>query len=410
VPISDPEAYSAALKEHYKGFNSPYGIQHREYGSSKTIYGVQEFGLLPTRNWQTGIFDAVEALYPENWIAKYRVHKHGCPYCPIPCGHITLVRDGPYAGEMSEGPEYETLFAFGSMLGISNMDAVIAANGLSDRLGIDQIETGAAIAFAMECYQRGILTKNETDGLELTWGNHEALITLMKKIANREGLGALLSKGVRVMAEEIGRGTERFAMQVKGLALGGYDPRAVKGQGISMAQAPRGGCHHNAARSVLWETKHPYNPLDNEGKPELIRKLILLRMYVDLAPMCAFYQPITNLDTVSKLLTSVTGIKFDEEKILMTDERVYNLERAFNVRLGVTRHHDTLPERLLKDPMPEGPAKGHVWEGRILMDGFYEVSGWDKKTGIPTRKKLIDLELKDVAEDLEKKGINLSDE
>jgi aldehyde:ferredoxin oxidoreductase len=278
---------------------------------------------------------------------------------------------------------------------------------LCDQLGIDTIETGIAIAFAMECYQRGILTKNETDGIELTWGNHDVLVKLLKKIAYRQGFGAFLSKGVRQMARELGKGTEKFAMHAKGLALGGYDPRAVKGQGIGMAQAPRGGCHHNAARSVYWETKSPLNPLNLEGKPEFIKSLIDRRMYVDLAPICAFYQPMMSMDSISNLLVSVTGIDFSSEKILLIGERVYNLERAFNVRLGITRKDDVLPERLLKEPMPDGPAKGHIWEMDVLMDGFYKASGWDRKTGIPSKQKLETLGLIEVTEDLEKHGIKL---
>jgi len=404
VPITDEDAFDDALKETLNSIRTTPSLIARGYGSAAVTHIIQDrIGGFPTRNWQTGVFDAIDGIYPETWIPKYRVKKHGCPFCPIACGHIVVICEGPYAGAVTEGPEYETLYSFGSVCGNSCIESIIAADEICDKLGIDTIEAGVTIAFAMECYQRGILTKTETDGIDLRWGNHEAIIALLRKIAYKQGFAALLSEGVRRMCEKLGKGTERYAMHVKGLAMGGYDPRAVKGMGIGMAHAPRGGCHHNSTYTMYEEAMTPdADPLEIENKPLLVKDLTEKRMILDLAPLCMFLWPaLRGLQLPLKLLTAVTGMHLSTNKLCEIGERVHNLERAYNVRLGITRKDDVLPERLLKEPLPEGPAKGHVWEMDILLDRFYELCGWDKATGIPTREKLESLGLKDVAEELE---------
>jgi len=394
ISLADEKSFKETLGEMFKKISSvgPIGV-FSGYGSALSLHTIHSVGGFPTRNWQTGTFEGVGGLEPEKWVQKYRVKKGGCPRCPVACGHIVVVTDGPYAGAMTEGPEYEALYSLGGACGNSNIESIIAADSLCDKFGIDTIETGLTIAFAMECYQRKILTKAETGNLELTWGNHKAMVELIKKIPYRQDFGSLLAKGVKKLSEEIGRGSERYAMHVKGLALGGYDPRAVKGMGIGMAHAPRGGCHHNSTYTIYEEVNWQKVPSwSGEGKPELLKKLIHARMSLDLAPLCMFHWPVLQDFTImSNLLSAATGIEFSINGLNEIGERVHNLERVYNVRLGLSRKEDSLPERLTEDPLPEGPAKGEVWDAD-LIDKFYEACGWDKR-GIPTKDKLKSLGL-----------------
>ena len=405
--LADAASFAKALEDLKKLHDraAPVGV-FTGYGSATLIHNISKVGGFPTRNWQTGVLEGVEKIFPETWAGKYRIGSKACPGCPVSCGHVVVVTEGPYAGAMTEGPEYETLYSLGGAVGNTCAEAIIAGDEICDRFGLDTIEAGIAIAFAMECYQRGILTKEDTGGLELTWGNHEVMIELLKQMAFKRDFGAFVSQGVKRMSNELGQNTAGFAMQVKGLAMGGYDPRAVKGIGIGMAHAARGGCHHNATYTMYEETEFPgANPLATEGKPKLLADLIHGRMSLDLIPICIFHWPIIRHFPVQpQLISSATGMKMTAAKFYEIGERVHNLERAYNVRMGYTRKDDRLPERLLKEAMPEGPAKGETWPMDLLLDGFYEVCGWDKRSGVPTRQKLDSLGLEDVAGELSRLG------
>jgi aldehyde:ferredoxin oxidoreductase len=260
----------------------------------------------------------------------------------------------------------------------------------------------------MELFEKGIITKKDTDGLELTWGNENALITLVKKIAFREGIGDILAEGVKRAAEKIGKGAEYYAMHIKGLEMPGYDPRPVKAHGLAMVTSNIGGSHAlGYGTQEVFGLPTPVDKYAVEGKGKLTVYNQNRLTWGECCIWCTFptrsewHKP----DLLVKIVNAATGIDFGGwEEALKIGERVWNVERAFNVREGFDRRHDTLPERFLKEPIPSGPAKGQIFELEPLLNEYYQARGWDVATGLPTRAKLEELGLKDIADELEKMG------
>jgi aldehyde:ferredoxin oxidoreductase len=274
---------------------------------------------------------------------------------------------------------------------------------LCDRYGLDSISTGCAIAFAMECFEKRLISIDDTNGVEMKFGNHQAITEMIPLIASRVGFGNLLAQGVKRISEKIGNESERFAMHVKGLELGGYDPRGVQGQGVSMATSCRGGCHGKGGYMVAFEAfMGAVDRFATSGKGKIIKMVRLRSIQGDSLNLCAHGARAIRGDLRLKLLSAVIGLDLTEEELTLICERIDNVERAFNVREGFTREDDTLPWRLLNEPMPDGPAKGIVASIENNLDEFYEISGWNKATGIPTRAKLESLNLQYIAGDLGK--------
>ena len=380
----------------------------RELGTNHATYLWYEMGHFPPYNFQQRELEGIEMFKPE--VLKSYVVKHkGCYGCMIQCGKVFKATKGPYAGIAWEFPELETHWSFGGILGNCNLESILAANMLCDLYGLDTISTGVTIAFAVELYEKGIIGKSETDGLELRWGDPEMIIELVRRIAFRAGnLGNLLAEGVKVAAEVIGRGAEKYAMHIKGLEMPAYDPRAMKGQGLGLATGTIGGSH-----AISWNkfeimgVPKKVDPFLVEGKAELAKYVQDEMAVCETAVFCKLTvnHDLTNPSLYSKLLNAATGIeKFKDEKHLwLIGERIWNLERTFDVREGIDIRHDTIPERLLQNPMPRNPAKGQIFELDKLLKDYYDVRGWDKR-GSPTREKLVELGLIDVAEELESKA------
>ena len=373
------------------------------YGTAAVLDLVNIRGGFPTRNWQTGCFPNVEKINGPAIVDKVLVDRKNCFACPIRCGRVSEVKTGPYAIK-GEGPEYESIGALGGMCGIDNLEAITYAHILCDDYGLDTISTGSTIAFVMECFKRGMLTKSDTDGLELKFGDPDVMVALVHKIAKREGFGNLLAEGTKIVSEKIGKGTERFAMHTKGLELPAYDPRAAKITGLAFATANRGGCHItayvqgptflSAPMPILREEdREPFDPFIEDPKlAKIVKNMEDAFAVFDSAGTCKFLGMILPADHWANMISTVTGWKeFDENEFRRTGERIYNLERVFSVREGLNRAHDTLPKRLLEEPLPEGPAAGHVIHLDPLLDAYYEFRGWDKKTGHPTAEKLKEL-------------------
>jgi len=304
---------------------------------------------------------------------------------------MTQVKDGVFEGLKIEGPEYETLALLGSNLGIDYLPAVMKANYLCDDLGMDTISAGVIIGFVMECYERGILTKKDTGGLELTFRNYEAAHQLLELMARREGFGAFCAKGVKEMARSLGRGTEDFAMHCKGLEFPGYDPRAGWGSAITYSVTPRGACHRRAwppAKEVLGGL----NPFTTEGKAAMAIELMNENSVMHSLLVCDFpgkFIPLSVRDW-AEYLNAVTGLDYSEQDLNDLVERTETLIRRINLREGLTAQDDLLPRRILEEAHPEGPPKGMV----IGMDNFltmrseyYLLRGWDTE-GVPTEETL----------------------
>jgi len=324
---------------------------------------------------------------------------------------LKLAKTGPYAGTLAEGPEYETFFSFGGETGVDNIDAIIAAARLSDELGLDTMSAGVTVGFAMESYEKGIITKKDTGGLELNVGRHEAMVTMLRMMAYREGIGDLLADGTREAAKKIGKGSEKYAMHVKGLELPAYDVRGAKAHGLNYATSYTGADHNRGyAFQEIFGIPIP-KAVDRfavEGKGELTKWNQDTRAATcDCATMCAFLLdmavPAIATQNTANLMEAVTGLKFTAEQVYQVGERLNNLARAFNLREGFTRADDTLPERLMTEPLKAGASKGHFISKddlKQMLDEYYTARGWDVATGAPTREKLAELGLEYVASDL----------
>jgi len=361
-----------------------------KYGTLGGLPLVNEKGVLATRNHKEGQFEGAEKIGPEYFTSNFRIKDVSCPGCLVHCGRVYGVKEGIYAGTISEGPEYETVYAFGSNCGNDCAESIIKADYLCDEYGMDTLSTGVTIAFAMECYEKGILTKKETEGIELNFGNHEAIIAMIEKIAKRKGIGNLLAEGSKIASEKLGKGSKEFAMQVKGLEFAAWMPAGMKGIALTFATSNRGACHKRAI--IGDELMDKVNKEAYEGKALLIKNIQDKVNAIFTLIGCRFSEFVYPLNLYVKLLNSLTGLSFNEEEFLRVGERIWNLERLFS---GFTRNEDKLPERCFKEPIPSGPSKGQKVEREKfekMLDEYYSIRGWNEK-GLPTKEKLQELNI-----------------
>lgn len=405
ITISSPAQFKELVKEQIKSIQANPACQSMiKEGTTSVVPGLYYLGLIPVKNYRESRLEGMEKISADAYTA-IKTGQDGCYSCMIRCGQVHRVESGPYAGATSEGPEYETIWALGANLGNTDIGSTVAADALCDSLGIDTMSTGAAISFAMELYERGLITKDETDGLELTWGNHVAMIEMVKKIANRQGIGDLLAEGTKRAAARIGHGAEAYAMQVKGLEFSAYEPRGAKAQAVSYATSNIGAAHgYGLCRQEVYGVPIP-RPVDRfseEGKGELAAWNQKNKALLELASLCTFIGPVVPPPLLAKLLVAATGIsEFGDPQYLdKVSERVITLERVFNVRDGFARKDDTLPERLLREPIMDGsPSANHVVQNLDgMLDEYYKVLGYTSN-GIPKRQKLMELGLGFAVED-----------
>jgi aldehyde:ferredoxin oxidoreductase len=402
--IYDENAFDNAVKEQITLYREcPAFEGFRSLGTNGDVYLFYTMGNFPTYNFKQYPFEGANRFSPEI-LASYVVKHNGCYGCMIRCWKTFKISKGPYAGTAWQFPEYETHWSYGGILGNSDIESIIYANMLSDLYGLDTISTGSAIAFATELYEKGIINRSETDGLELSWGNSEVMVELVRRIALRIGIGNLLGEGVKRAAEIIGRGAEKYAIQVKGMELPAYDPRSVKAHGLNFATSPIGASHCTGWNKFeILGIPSKVDPLAVEGKGELTKYVQDETAAAETAVFCTFplSSQMVTMDLYSKLLESATGIaKFKNPKYLwLVGERILNLERAFNTRDGFNAKQDTMPDRILKEPVPREPSKGQVFELDTLLQDYYAARGWNKQ-GIPTKEKLEALGLAEVANQL----------
>jgi aldehyde:ferredoxin oxidoreductase len=402
IEVADEDVYREEAKKRYNWVNEGLLKMSLEvYGTAVMLDMVNQRGGFPTRNWQTGVFPGADDINGTAINEKILTERKPCFACPIACGRLSEIKTGPYASK-GEGPEYESLGSFGGMCGIDNLEAITLAHFLSNEYGLDVISTGSTIAFAMECFEKGVLTKKDTSGLELKFGDPDVMIKLVHKIAKREGIGNLLAEGTKAVSEKLNKGTERFAMHVKGLELPAYDSRAAKITGLAYVSSNRGGCHITAYIEGWTFLEIPYLIIEKGDVGDILQEIPETAKVVkdmedafaifDAVGGCKFMGMVLTAEDWATLISTLTGWKFTASDFRKTGERIYNLERAFNIREGLTRADDTLPKRLLEEPLPEGPAKGHVVNLEPLLDAYYKFRGWDKN-GKPTPEKLKELGL-----------------
>jgi aldehyde:ferredoxin oxidoreductase len=412
VNHADPKAFMKAVKDAMQTVKS-HEVRDwfNEYGTTGDLAGADESGDLPTKNWRANNWGSGTELF-EHFQEKNLIRPNQCySGCPIGCGRICQVKEGPYKTPEHEGGEYETVAAFTAFSLNKNMDAAVHCSYLCNKWGMDTITAGSMISFAMDCYQEGILTKEKADGMDLSWGNTSVLPPLLEKMAFRQGIGDILADGVREAAKKIGNGADKLAIHVKGLEGPAHDPRSGKTLGIAYGTANRGMCHIHPLEGMSYDKgKQDWGMLkygvrdpeqidqwDEKGKGKdcalLQRGLIL----PDILSTCKFmcYAGITP-DHWASMLSATTGWDIDGQELIRVGERVINLQRMFNVRESLNRNDDMLPKRLLS--MPEFGAFKDKKECIIkdyheMLDEYYEACGWDIKTGVPTEDKLRELDL-----------------
>lgn len=316
--------------------------------------------------------------------------RRACWGCPIGCGRVTRVPSGPFAVDYTEGPEYESIWALGADCGVSDLEAIIKANHFCDELGLDTISMGATIACAMELVQRKKIKPERLQGLKLEFGNAAAMVEAVWRTAYKVGIGADLAEGSKRLAEKYG--APELSMSVKGLELPAYDPRGVQGMTLNYATANRGGCHvsgYAIASEVL--APQPVDRFTTEGKAQLVKTLQDFTCVVNSACVCLFVTFALGPSDFASLLSAITGWDLTESELLKIGERIYNIERRLMNMLGIDGKDDTLPSRLLKEKIREGPAKGHVGRLAEMLPEYYELRGW--VNGVPKEEKLKELEL-----------------
>jgi len=400
VRVADMPCFMAEVRQAWKNIADTPFLQQglARYGSAITVGVVHEHGIMPTRNWRESVFDEVAGLLPPTIRQKAVLKDVACPTCTVACSKICRGTDGA----ISEGPEYETVYAFGSQCGVGDIQRVVQADMLCDRYGLDTISAGVTIGWLMECVERGLVTSKQLDGLEVRFGHGDVIPVLLRQMAYREGAGAVLADGVEAARHCLGIEDDSFAMHAKGMELGGYDPRGVKGQALVFSAGPRGGCHHAGGYVIIEEvTSGKWDRLALKGKGALVHRAREFRMVIDSAIYCAFQGSGLGLERTARLLNAATGMEWDVPGLLHVAERCSNVERAYNVRQGVRRRSDTLPRRLLEEAVPAGPSVGQTVDLDPLLDEFYTDCGWDVETGIPTVERLTALGLDDINADME---------
>lgn len=376
------DALKKRINQLLKSDFKPWAEYWRRFETGGDLEMLNKLGVIPTRNWQTSQFEGWRGIdksnTPMGWPEK---GSRGCgPYCPTAGCRDVHVKEGPYKGAHAD-VEWEAIYAFGATCGVDKMEAVIAANQICDEFGIDTISSGVTIGFAMECFERGLISIEDTDGIELRFGNDEALITMLRKMADQEGFGRKLTKGTRWLSEQI-KGSESFAMHVKGLETGGYECRGLNGMALEFAINPRGACHHGYGNPARVETQDGTS-LQIAEKGEYVKQLATRIIIRDSIPICIFSRVFDD-DLLMEFASSLDGKTWSVEKMVEFGERVMCLERMFNMREGTTRKDDSLPSRLLHEPLPDGPDKGALVPLEELKDSFYEAMCYDLKTGNPS--------------------------
>ena len=404
--IEEIEKYSNELLERMKA-NPGTGKALPTYGTAAVVTVNNQLGMLGSYNWQEEVFEGAGNITGTYLRENNFIKSDACYGCPIACAKVNIVREGKYEGAMNVGPEYETLFSLGSNCGIDNVGAIIKGDRLCDELGLDTISSGAVISMAMECYEKGLLTLEDTDGIDLKFGNDEAMLSLLEDIAEKRGLGALLGQGTKRMGEIIGKGAEDYAIHVKGMEVPAHSARGVPGMAIGYATSNRGGTHQDGRPTAERAGAVDINKIEGKGYYTVdIQRMTTLS---DCIIHCRMTEGILGLTAISedhrKLLNLVTGITRNIDELIDVADRIYSLQRAFNIREGESRVDDALPKRFTTQPIPSGPAAGKYMSQENLdklLDETYEKRGWDKKTGYPTKETLVRLGLEYVIEEIYK--------
>lgn len=384
---------NSAIKEKSAGAHA--------YGTAGGMTGAEYAGDLPIRNWQGGSWvSGAHAISGQEIHEKYWIKHTFCHACPIGCGKLIEITEGPYKGVYGEGPEYETLAGFGSLLDIDDLAAVARSNDLCNKLGLDTISASSTLAFATEAFQKGLISAEDLDGVTLDWGHAEGVHAMLHKIAYREALGDLLAEGARRAAQALDENARHYAIEVKGLEMAYHDPRAFFSMAASYATANRGACHlegltywamYGLDASAWYDV--PYERFDDEGAGKHAKAFQDYQSLYNPLGLCKFAGKVGYLyERMPDLINAAAGWDMTLEEVRQVGERLFNLKRIINNRLGITRADDTLPERLLTEPRPSGQAEGKLPDLDLQLREYYAARGW-LEDGRPGPEKLAELGL-----------------
>ena len=374
----------------------------KKYGTSGGVEYLESVGDLPIKNWYQGNWEGAKKISGQ-YMAKTVLKKnYYCGRCVIGCGRTVEITEGKYKTDEGAGPEYETIGMLGSNCLVDDIKIICKANELCNRYGLDTISTGSAISFCMEAYEKGLVTKEDTGGLKMEWGNGDALLEMIEKIANRQDIGKLLGEGLIKASKEIGGNSCEFAIHVKGLDFPAHDPRAKVSLALAYVTSNRGACHLQAYTADFEDGaampdlgyKETLDRFETKGKAKFVVDFQHLMSMLDSLHCCKFviFGGMT-VEPLVKTLNLVTGWDFSKEDFLKTGERIFNLKRLYNVREGISRKDDILPPRILNHPRGGGAGDNLPCLNKMLNE-YYQIRGWDE-FGIPTKETLKRLELEE---------------
>nr|MDO8082574.1 aldehyde ferredoxin oxidoreductase family protein [Candidatus Freyarchaeota archaeon] len=404
IPIADPQKFNELAKQAHKDAKED-SAGMAATGTAGNVRGVNSTGGWPTKNFSESQWDEAEEELAgdvfQNTLWGGGKYVKPCYNCPIRCAHLAVIREGEYAGVSDEGPEYETITMFGPNCGIKSRELITVADKMCDNYGLDTISLGNTIGFVMECMEKGLVIAEDIDGVDLRFGNEQAFLKAVNMAGNVYGnLGSLLANGVKRATERIGKGSERFAMHVKGLEIPAYVPRAGHGHALAYAVSDRGGCH---TRPWLYGAEHYWNELDpktTDDKPQAVKQGQQNKALIQSGGLCQFASTYdTPYDSLLQMINAATGFNYTEEEFRLVGERINNLTRSFNAREGFTSKDDTLPYRSTNEPLPSGPFKGQVIKLGEMLPKYYKLCRWNEN-GIPTKEKLEELGLDFVIKEL----------
>jgi aldehyde:ferredoxin oxidoreductase len=400
VVPAKPDEFMDMVKEFHERMKGPATMKYRTLGTPENVLVHNALYCMPTRNYNNAHFEEAEKVSGEVLNEKFVAKIIGCSSCAMRCEHEVVVPEGPYKGTMTR-MEYETLWALGPYCGISRLDAIIKGMELCNYYGMDAIGAGVTVGFAMDCYENGILSQKDFDGLEAQFGNSDALLLILEKMGKREGIGNILADGVRMAAQKIDKGAEKLAQHIKGLEVTGYDLRCLKTAALGFAVSFRG-ADHNRHGAYAFDVKGKVDRLKAErGRGKMVRDMEDTYALIDSLIICKFSRGTyyNELDDMAKLYNLVTGIDMSAEELKRSGERINTIGRLINIREGFSRKDDTLPWKVMHMPIPdEGPVKGAFVsqeELDLLLDDYYESRGWNVD-GVPTVEKLKELGMDDL--------------
>jgi len=420
IGVYDLKRFSESVEEMIKNiYSSPYYEARSSYGTTMLVELNNRLGNLPFRNSQGSYYKDAEKISGELLYDKHVTKLKACFSCPVHCSRYYKVKSGPFAGTQGEGPEYETLVSFGSRCDNNNLESILYINNLCNQYGLDTISTGGVISFAMECYEKGLIKKENANDLDLSWGNYQSIIDLVEKISIHEqiaqigkeipqkllqNLGSILAEGVKKATQYIPN-SGHYALEIKGLEVAAQGVRGIKAMGLGWAVSSRGADHLRAfpIAESLWSekdaeeifgTKDAANRFAYKGKAKLVKWTEEFSAITDCLEMCKIVaMPLKlSMSSFAEITSALTGIKFSEQDLFTIGERIVNLERIYNLKMGLTYKEDRIPDRYRLEPVPEGNSKGETLDLDKMLPEYYQLRGWNEK-GIPSRNKLDELGL-----------------